>query len=53
MRVLVTGGSGYIGSHTCVQLLLQGHEVVKTVMMSSFLITSVTVSAAYCLLSSV
>ncbi|MDI5829872.1 hypothetical protein, partial [Enterobacter hormaechei] len=20
MRVLVTGGSGYIGSHTCVQL---------------------------------
>ncbi len=21
MRVLVTGGSGYIGSHTCVQLL--------------------------------
>ena len=28
MRVLVTGGSGYIGSHTCVQLLQQGHEVV-------------------------
>ena len=28
MKVLVTGGSGYIGSHTCVQLLLQGHEVV-------------------------
>ena len=24
MKVLVTGGSGYIGSHTCVQLLLQG-----------------------------
>ena len=28
MRVLVTGGSGYIGSHTCVQLLQQGHDVV-------------------------
>lgn len=27
MRVLVTGGSGYIGSHTCVQLLQSGHEV--------------------------
>ncbi|MCP6025589.1 NAD-dependent epimerase/dehydratase family protein, partial [Klebsiella pneumoniae] len=24
MRVLVTGGSGYIGSHTCVQLLQNG-----------------------------
>ena len=28
MRVLVTGGSGYIGSHTCVQLLQSGHDVV-------------------------
>ncbi|PKH20993.1 UDP-glucose 4-epimerase GalE [Enterobacterales bacterium CwR94] len=28
MRVLVTGGSGYIGSHTCVALLQQGHDVV-------------------------
>src|SRR5690606_1833536 len=28
MRVLVTGGSGYIGSHTCVQLLQNGHEVI-------------------------
>ena len=27
MRVLVTGGSGYIGSHTCVELLEAGHEV--------------------------
>lgn len=28
MRVLVTGGSGYIGSHTCVQLLKSGHETI-------------------------
>jgi len=28
MRVLVTGGAGYIGSHTVVQLIAAGHEVV-------------------------
>ena len=28
MRVLVTGGAGYIGSHTCVELLESGHDVV-------------------------
>ena len=27
MRVLVTGGAGYIGSHTCAELLELGHEV--------------------------
>lgn len=28
MAVLVTGGAGYIGSHTCVQLLEAGYDIV-------------------------
>lgn len=28
MRILVTGGAGYIGSHTCVELLQNGYEVI-------------------------
>ncbi len=27
MKILVTGGAGYIGSHTCLELLQAGHEV--------------------------
>jgi UDP-glucose 4-epimerase len=28
MNILVTGGAGYIGSHTCVELLAAGHTIV-------------------------
>lgn len=28
MKILVTGGTGYIGSHTCVELLSSGYDVV-------------------------
>jgi UDP-glucose 4-epimerase len=28
MKILVTGGMGFIGSHTCVELLAEGHDVI-------------------------
>lgn len=28
LKILVTGGAGYIGSHTCLELLNAGHEIV-------------------------
>lgn len=28
MKILVTGGAGYIGSHTCVELIKAGHDLV-------------------------
>jgi UDP-glucose 4-epimerase len=28
MKILITGGAGYIGSHTCVELLNAGHDLV-------------------------
>ena len=29
MVILLAGGAGYIGSHTAVQLLNEGHEVIN------------------------
>ncbi|ECL5406856.1 NAD-dependent epimerase/dehydratase family protein, partial [Salmonella enterica] len=26
MMILVTGGAGYIGSHTCLALIAKGHD---------------------------
>ena len=28
MKILITGGSGFIGSHTCVELIEAGYELV-------------------------
>lgn len=28
MKILVAGGAGYIGTHTCVELIQAAHEVV-------------------------
>ncbi|MCM1368017.1 MAG: UDP-glucose 4-epimerase GalE [Roseburia sp.] len=28
MKILVTGGAGYIGSHTCIELIAAGHEPI-------------------------
>jgi len=28
MSILITGGAGYIGSHTCVELLTSGYEII-------------------------
>ena len=27
-KLLVTGGSGYIGSHSCIELIKAGHELI-------------------------
>ena len=29
MSILISGGAGYIGSHTCVELINAGYEVLE------------------------
>ena len=28
MTILVSGGAGYIGSHTCVELIQKGYDII-------------------------
>ena len=28
MSILITGGAGYIGSHTCIELVKSGHDII-------------------------
>lgn len=28
MKILLTGGNGYIGTHICVELIKEGYEVI-------------------------
>ena len=41
MKILVTGGAGYIGSHTCIELIENGHDVVIVDNLSNSKIESV------------
>lgn len=41
MKVLLTGGAGYIGSHTAVELLNAGHEVVIVDNLSNSSVTAI------------
>jgi UDP-glucose 4-epimerase len=41
VKVLVTGGAGYIGSHTCIELLGSGHEVTVVDNLSNSKIESI------------
>ncbi len=42
MKVLVTGGAGYIGSHTCIELIAAGHEVIVVDNLSNSSLESLT-----------
>lgn len=42
MNILVTGGAGFIGSHTCLRLLEEGHQVVSIDNYSNSTVQSLT-----------
>ncbi len=46
--ILVTGGAGYIGSHTCVQLLQAGHQVLVVDNLSNSNVASLKQVEAIC-----
>lgn len=41
MQILITGGAGYIGSHTCVELLNEDHEIIVVDNLSNSKIESI------------
>jgi UDP-glucose 4-epimerase len=41
MKILVTGGAGYIGSHTCIELIKAGHDIVVVDNLSNSSIESI------------
>ena len=42
MRILVTGGAGFIGSHLCAELINEGHEVTALDLLSTGQISNLT-----------
>ena len=44
MKILVAGGAGYIGSHTCVELLLAGYEVSIVAMIGMIMLVGIVVN---------
>ena len=41
MKVLVTGGAGYIGSHTCIELISAGYDIVIVDNLSNSIVEAV------------
>ena len=48
MRILVAGGAGYIGSHTCISLLHAGHQIVVVDNLSTSSIQAVRAVKSIC-----
>ena len=48
MKILVTGGAGYIGSHTCLELIKGGHKIIILDNLSNSSIDSIQNVSNYC-----